>query len=347
MRRGRHFAMAAVAVAAIGVGTPGVAAGKTVRVHPGQDSFYTEAPFGQAFLLQGETLRIYTRPPTSGSTGYHWRIARRPSSRLLRRLSFHTTSDGKYEVLSYRARNVVGQTRLQLRYESPTGREVRNRRVYLRVAVNQRPPRYGCYPAHSVTQTENSQVRIFRIQRTFVWQAGVTRYIEYYGCEFRRNHAFALHYRTQPRPEFASNDDFTYFALNGTKVGFHFFKQCSFVLSCTDAQRFVESQDLHTGRLIRSVEALIFNGGQLGRDLTGLVLSPTGGLGWIEKDPQNDELNYVYKSDAPPARPGGIAKDRTLLDDGTHGYVDWDSLEYANGQVSWKREGVRQYAPLR
>jgi hypothetical protein len=55
----------------------------------------------------------------------------------------------------------------------------------------------------------------------------------------------------------------------------------------------------------------------------------------------------VKPGNAPPARTGGVAHDRTLLDDGTHRYVDRESLEYANGQMSWKREGVRQYAPLR
>src|SRR4051812_7042959 len=324
MDRGRHFAVAVFAVAAFGVGMPGVAAGRTVTVHPGGGNYFAEAPFGEAPLLQGETLRIALRPPSSGSTGYHWRIVRRPSSRLLRRLYFHTSGDGRFEVLAYRARRTVGETRLQLRYESPTGREGRKRRVYLRVAVNAQPPKYGCYPQHSVTQTGNSQVRIFRILRTFVFGGRSFSYVAYYGCELRQNRAFMLHYRTQPRPQFASNDEFTYFALRGTKVGFHFLKQCSIVLSCTDAVRFVESQDLHSGRRIRSVEPIIGpGGGTFGRDITGLVISPAGGLAWIEKDPSDDELNYVYKSDAPPARQGGVAHDRTTLDDGRHGYVDW------------------------
>jgi hypothetical protein len=334
-------------MAALGLSIPGAAMAKTVVVHPQSDNAFYEAPFGEAFLLQGETLRVYVRPPSSGSTGYHWRIAHRPSSSLLRRLPSYVSHDRKYQVIAFKAGYGLGETRLQLRYESPTGREVRNRRTNLRVAVNPRPPHYGCWPAHSVTQTENSRVRIFRILRTFVWRAGVTHYVEYYGCEFRQNRAYALHYRTQPRPEDASEDEFHYFALNGDKVGFQFLKQCSFVRSCTDAQRFIESQDLHTGRRVRSVDPLIFSGGQLGRDISGLVVSPTGGLAWIENEPGNDELNYVYKSDEAPSYPGGVAHQRTLLDDGKHGYVDWDSLEYANGQVSWRRAGVRQYAPLR
>src|SRR4051794_5587478 len=348
MGRGRGIAVAVFAVAALGVGAPGVAAGKIVNVHPGEDRYDGEAPHGEAYLLAGEKLRIFARPASSGSTGYHWRVANRPSARLLRRGSSHVSGDGKYQVISYKARYRVGETRLQLRYESPTGREVRKRRINLRVAVNSRPPKYGCYPAHSVTQTANRQVRIFRILRSFVFEGHFASYVVYYGCEKHSGHAFALHYGTQPRPENASQDAFENFALRGTKIGFYFTKQCSIVRSCTDAVRFVESQDLHSGRRIRSVEPIPGpGGGQFGRDLAGLVVSPTGGLAWIEKEPGNDELNYVYKSDAPPARSGGVAHDRTTLDDGLHGYVDWDSLRYAGGQISWKREGVRQYAPLR
>ena len=348
MGRGRGIAVAVVAAAALGAAAPGVAAAKVVNVHPGEDRFDGEAPHGEAYLLAGEQLRIFARPATSGSTGYHWRIAKRPSTGLLRRVSNHVSGDGKYQVISFRARHRVGQTSLQLRYESPTGREVRKRRVNLRVAVNQPAPRYGCYPAHSVTQTANRQVRIFRILRSFVFEGGTARYVVYYGCEKATGRAFALHYRTQPRPENASVDTIENFTLRGNKVGFYFLKQCSIVRSCTDAVRFVESQDLHTGRRIRSVDPVPGpGGGQFGRDLARLLVSATGGLGWIEKEPGNDELNYVYKSDAPPARSGGVAHDRTTLDDGLHGYVDWDSLRYANGQLSWKREGVRQYAPLR
>jgi len=90
MGRGRHIAMAVFAVAALGAGAPGIAAGKTVTVHPREDRFAGEAPLGEAFLLEGDTLRIAAHPASSGSTGYHWRIARKPSRRLLRLLSIHT-----------------------------------------------------------------------------------------------------------------------------------------------------------------------------------------------------------------------------------------------------------------
>src|SRR4051812_4060746 len=157
MDRGRHFAVAVFAVAAFGVGMPGVAAGRTVTVHPGGGNYFAEAPFGEAPLLQGETLRIALRPPSSGSTGYHWRIARRPSSRLLRRLYFHTSGDGRFEVLAYRARRSIGETRLQLRYESPTGREVRKRRGYPRGAGDAQPPKERCFPPPLGTQTGEPQ----------------------------------------------------------------------------------------------------------------------------------------------------------------------------------------------
>jgi hypothetical protein len=337
--------MAALAVAALGVVAPAAASAKTVTVTPGSNSFYVQAPRGEAYLLKGEKLRIKLRPADSGSTGYHWRVSKVPARRLLRLVSAHRSRTGKFQVFTYRARRRVGETDLQFKYMPPGRHRRAADTVDLSVAVNRHPPKYGCHPKGSETVARNGKVRVFKIQRSVIEFHSRQRYTAYYGCELRKKRAYLLDNFGPDRPDNASQNDYSTFRLRGTKVAYVFRKECPFARDCTDqSYRYVESQSLHTGRMLRSVPVRI---GPAVNGVSDIVLTRSGGLAWIENDAYKQNVNLVIRSDQPPKRRGRIAHDDTILDFGEDGYVAPQSLERDGGDVTWVHAGARRRATLR
>jgi predicted secreted protein len=334
-------AVLAIAIAALGVASPAAGAATVSGSANGK----------AASLLAGESLTIDLKPANSGSSGFHWAVATKPSKKVLRLTSDRPSSDGKQQVFTYRALG-PGTTPLVLRYRAP-GRHGKTVKTFrLGVAVNEQEPQLDCSASgrHAdLTPVANSGTAVvFTLRRTlFAWLGGPFRipYDAYYGCELSQQQAFRL----GGVVDLVDRHDFWNIVLDGSVVGYVHEVGCSFVPGahdCIGTERTVESQDLHTGKLIRRVAVTRTVDGSPG-PVSGLVVSPTGGLGWIEqgRDPEGHAENLVRRSDA-PADPGApFATSAELLD--RSALVDPDSLRYDGADVIWTDDGKAQRAPLR
>jgi hypothetical protein len=309
-------------------------------------------------ITQGELLSIDLRPRDSGSTGYHWRVANKPARSVLRFDSNLLSSFSGRQLLSYRARRTVTpgitQTSLALDYVGP-GRGARIAKTFrLDVFVNESPPKFDCdgYPqgprstvgpqiAGFTTFATSSTSSLFKGQRTVV----VTRkgnprffsYDAYYGCEFAQYRAYGLHNGGERRP---APDRYVNLSLRGNVAAYVYRPTCpfSFEGDCPAREASVEAQDLHTGRLIRSVPVA---GGVNPSTVSGLVVSRAGGVAWLEIG----AVNRVLRSDAPAGGGQAIASDAEVLAAGND--IDPDSLGFDGTDVTWVRGGTPQRAPLR
>lgn len=305
-----------------------------------------------AELLTGGSLTIDLKPGDSGSTGSHWAFARQPSSKLLALRSHRASSDGKHETFVYRAK-AAGFTSLTLQYRPP-GRKARPKKTFrLTVIVNDPEQQLDCdgIPSHAqfTLIARSGTADAFRTRRTiFLWQvdrAIAIPYDAYYGCAFNTQHAYPL----GGLLDRTKGHEFSNIALSGSTVGYVDDETCSIdpQEGCLGSDRFVGSQDLSTGSVIRSVP--VIRGQAAENDpVTGFVLSPSGGLAWIEKyqTPEGGTIYMVRRSDAAPT-PGQPVTTGESIDDGQSGLVDPDSLAFDGSDVFWTRDGHRQHAPLR
>jgi hypothetical protein len=338
----RRIALAALAIGALGLGVPGTASAKTVRPQGG------DVEDSSTFVLKGQTLRVVLRPGGSASTGYHWVLKREGTRPSLRLLSSHASRDGKRQVLRFKARR-AGWTRFEFRY-MPPGRGRRAARfAELNVAANRRVPRYGCHPKGSKTVVANSEVRVFRKRRSiFIPHAISSRTAVYYGCERAQNRAYPLD-RASNSQETVRGNRYSHFRLRGTKVGYFVAQGCTldaYSRGCDGASGRVRSNDLHSGATIRSTAVASSSNGPYPVDVTDLVMSPLGGLAWIEDDTGLD-MAAVLRSDQPPAAGRRTAHDRGPLSRGSEDSFELRSLRFADGFVYWMRGGATFRAPLR
>jgi hypothetical protein len=302
-------------------------------------------------VVSGHTLRVALRAPQAGSTGYHWNVSTFAPGSLLRRTSNRFV--GSNQVFTYRAGR-PGATRLRFRYVPP-GRGARAVKTHdLYVSVNRPAHRIRCYPAGSRTVISNGRVRVFTIRRSVlvaINSRDVFHYNAYYGCGFRRDRAHPLDNSGALGFGWSSSDNvgdnfYSRVTLNGDVAGYLFRKDCPFGQpsgGCADIlPQAIVSQNLVTGRVIRRVYPA---GAPFNFDINGFVLSARGGFAWLEFE--GHDINSVHRSDR-PARPGRrVAHENQVLDDGTHGFVDPDSL-YAEGNgFRWKNRGIRRHASLR
>jgi predicted secreted protein len=94
-----------LAIAALGVVASGASAKSVDQSSNGK----------KVSVDRGESLRIKLKPADSGSSGYHWRVAKAPGSIL--RLVSDKTKSGR-QVFTYKARK-TGSTSLKLQYVPP------------------------------------------------------------------------------------------------------------------------------------------------------------------------------------------------------------------------------------
>jgi predicted secreted protein len=323
-----------------------------VAVVPAAANAATVWPYqngGHADVKIGDSLTINLKPGNSGSTGYHWQFTRKPSGKILRLTSNHAASGGRRQVLRYNVRG-AGITSLKLRYRPPgKGKSVKTFR--LAVLANEQEPSLDCggsplYARSSLVARSGTAV-VFKLRRTlYFWDSRPERadYDVYYGCELSQDHAFPLGGATdRTRPH-----EFSNVTLRGNVVAYAHDVRCPFDdrAGCPDHPASVESQDLHTGHLIRSVDLGIDNRGA-NDTIAGLVESPSGGIAWIERGagPEGPTSTIVYRSDAAAASGEPYAHDATLLDGPDDG-VDPDSLMFDGTHLIWTRDGTQQEAPL-
>jgi hypothetical protein len=328
--------MFAITVVVTGIGASGADA-NTV----GQGASGSEVP-----LVTGQSLTIKLAPANSGSTGYHWRVARKPARSVLRLTS--SRSNGTQQVFTYKARR-SGVTSLKLQYEPPARHARAVKTFRLTTVVNAPEPIFDCNASgarESSTVATSGLARVFKVRRTAFVSAGGTPlrvgYDAYYGCvsgnAFRLGNLVSL---TNPI-------DFWNVTLRGALVAFVYRPRCPFNgQGCEGFTPYVVTQDLRTGKVIRAVAVGACGPGCDNR-VTGLVISATGGLAWIEQSPFGGVVhNQVRRSDA-PAKPGeAFATDDEFLDLDDNGVVDPDSLEPDGTEVTWMRGGTLQRAPLR
>jgi predicted secreted protein len=346
MDRGRltaSFALAACIV--LGVGASSASAKTVVGDETGSI----------VSLTTGETLLIKLKPPNSASSGYHWRVANKPKASVLRLKSNRTSRDGSQQWFTYVARGVGGGT-LKLQYVPPS-RGGRARKTFnILVLVNEPAPKLGCVQAGSgfaSVVAQSGLAQVFTVRRRVAHRYGpgarTTSYDAWYGCEFSQHRAYQLH--DSPSPEDIGRDEFANVTVRGTKVGFVVQDGCPFGPdsdgACPDrAVPLVESQDLHTGAVIRSIG--IYAGPSPLNTVTGLVMSATGGLAWIEKQYEVEVPARVLRSDDVPPRTSELGfQEPDVLDTGDNGEIDLDSLGFDGTDVTWVRDGKRQRAPLR
>lgn len=306
-----------------------------------------------ASVLAGESLTITLKPGDSGSSGFHWRVAGKPAKKVLRLTSHHATNGGAQEIFDYKALQ-PGATSLKLQYLGPARHAKPVKTFRLTVLINEPEPQLDCGAtgryADSSPVARSGTAVVFKLRRTaFLSEFGKPvkqSYDAYYGCALSVNRAFRLGGivdLTQPH-------DFWNVELHGTAVGFVQGGRCQFDGNngCNPARRTVESQDLRTGNVIRVVGVgHLFPSPDETDPVSGLVVSATGGLAWIEqsRDDMGQVDNEVLRSDAPAQTGNTVATDSTRLDGGK--LVDPDSLEQDGNYAVWARDGARQSAPLR
>jgi predicted secreted protein len=299
-------------------------------------------------LIRGQTLTIKLRPADSGSTGFHWRVAKRPARSVLRLKSDRTTSGGQ-QVFIYRARG-AGGTILKLQYVGPARHARALKTFRLTAIVNTPEPKYDCNASgasESSTVARSGLARVFKVRRTAFIEQGDrparVGYDAYYGCELSQDRAVRLGNIV----DLVNPHRFWNVTLRGAVVGFVHQQGCPFNGNgCETIPPEVASQDLHTGRVIRAVVVGSCGPG-CDNPVTGLVLSATGGLAWIEHTGLASPASNVVRRSDLPAQPGqAFATDVVVLDNGDQGLVDPDSLEPDSTEVTWLRAGTLQRAPL-
>jgi hypothetical protein len=319
---------------------------------------YLQSQNGQGSTIEvGETLQISLKPSNSGSSGYHWRVAKKPKGSVLRLLSNRTASGPARQVFTYRARG-AGLTSLKLEYVAP-GRGGRVTKTFRqKVLVNKPMPRLDCTGSNRrislIAQTGSA--RVFKVRRTvrvLARAAGgrVVRqsYDVFLGCAFAEGRTHELGGYTAAGPDAAENTAFNV-TLRGTVVGYVFDKGCPFEVqansTCTsEPGTHVAAHDLNGGKLIRAIDVDLFAADAF-NDVSGLVVSAAGGLAWTEVSHAGAKPSTaVLRSDA-PAKPGQtVANDRETIASGAD--VDADSLYFDGTNVSWSQGGSVQRAPLR
>jgi hypothetical protein len=338
-----------VAVAALSAGVlvsvPGAASAKTVAPQGGQGN-------DSAYVTKGGTLRVVLRPADSGSSGYHWGYSARhvTTGKPLRFESAHSARDGKRQVLRFKAR-VTGIEHLTFRY-LPPGKGGRAAKVAsLDVAVNKPAPRLGCKPAGSKTVASSRKARIFKVHRSiFTPHAEPGDSDVLYGCERGRKRAYPLNPSSE-NAETATKDAYSHATVLGTKVGFVVGVGCRFdiVDSCGNSHGRARSVDLHTGRMLRSAQITTATTSQpaaFPADVTDFVMSPRGGLAWIEHD-NHSKTAAVYKSDQAATGGRRIALGRERLASGNADSFGLHSLRRSGGFVYWLRGDAEFKAALR
>jgi predicted secreted protein len=349
MNRARRTAVFAVASILIGVGAPAAASAKTV----GNGANGTDVA-----VTSGRSLTINLTPGDSASTGYHWRVAKKPAASVLKLQGIGTT--GALQVFSYKALK-ARTTSLKLQYVSP-GRHARVAKTFrLRVFVAQRTPHPGCFGGQFVAQ--NSVAHVFFIRRNVVTRneddGKLSRHSfdEYYGCVVSKDRAYRLDNGdlSGNSTTGAAPNGYTNVTLKGTLVGYVFSKACPFSrqnLRCGDgfAPR-IDVQDLATGKLIRSVEQVNVKPVTAENLIAGFVMSRSGDIAWIELDYEVNTPsvlnNRVYRSDLPAKSGEAFAADHDEIDADPQHQVDAESLELDGNEVTWMRAGKLQRAPLR
>lgn len=308
------------------------------------------------YLFKGQTLTVAVNRADSGSTGYHWRVASKGTSAVLKLKSSRPSPSGKSQVLTFTAR-AVGYTHLRLAYVPPGRHRKAARKFDDQVVVNKPEPKVHCYDFNeSKTVASNSAVRVFTVRRTMLaYLGGKTAsregYDAFYGCEFAADRAFQL------SGAYARDQVFN-ISLNGSKVGFALVPACPITAggNCSgqDATT-VQSVDLHTGELVRYVQVSGCGADPTGQgdpprpecynQVTGLFVSPTGGLAWIEA--YDGKPSYVHRSDR-PAEPGQrYARDNDIVGLDEPGTLDPNSLRYDGSEIRYLRDGREYRAPLR
>lgn len=341
-KQGRIAALAAVSALTI----TGFAASTASAATVGPDS-NGEA----ASLVAGDSLTIDLKPASSASSGFHWRVATKPAKKLLRLASNHASSDGKQQVFTYKSL-APGATAVKLQYVGP-GRKARAKKTFrLAVLVNEQEPQLDCdasgrHADYSLL-ARSGQAVVFTLRRSLlVWKGKPVRigYDAYYGCDLANQRAFRL----GSVVDLVNRHQFWNVALRGDVVGFVDENDCSFTgePNCISIERSVESQDLRTGAVIRSVPVgLSLNGTP--NAVPGLVVSPSGGVAWIEQGPGPDGPSVVVRRSDLTAQSGqAVATDSTTLDDQENGSIDPSSLLFDGADAIWTRDGQQQRAPLR
>lgn len=317
---------------------------------------YSGSGYGST-LDVGQTLQIDLRPANSGSSGYHWRYAKRPKSSVLQPLSNHAVK-GVGQRFTFRAAG-AGVTSFKLQYVSP-GRRHRVAKTYRHSAVvNKLPAQLDCFgqPGPATTLVaQNSVARVFSVTRTirvfdFVSKRVKRRsYKAFLGCADVDGRAHELGgppegsgYGSAAAPAEAYD-----VALRGTIAGYAFHRSCSLAIQAAGVCAFppaslVVAQDLNGGRLIR-VESVGTSGPDDENRVTGLVVSGTGGLAWTELGHEDQtNVGIVLRSDEQPDEPGPF--DITRLDSGPD--VDPNVLYFDGTNVFWQTGGKTQHARLR
>lgn len=351
MTKARLWAAVALAIGVAGTGATSASASTVPQaVNP-----------GVVLLTKGQPLTVRVSPANSGSTGYHWRVASKKSRKVLRLRSSRPNAAGTRQVLRFTARR-VGFTRLRLQYVSPGRPRKVAKRSAANVLVNPAPLELDCDGFTGETILRNNSARLFSVHRTALVYRRVTAstgkvvrvgYDAYFACEFAANKAIAL------SSGLPAHDEFYNPVLSRSVLGYVARPACPLQFvneGCIGAEpNRVESIDLHTGKLIRSVRV-----GHCGdtpdrpgnpdcsNNVTGLVMSPAGGLAWIEFTSDfGGAPPFVHRSDRPPAAPGeSFASDNDTLGEDDPGLVDPDSLRYDGNEISYVRDGKVERAPL-
>jgi predicted secreted protein len=348
MKKARRTALYAFAIMVVGLAVPLAASAKTV----GNGANGTDVA-----VTQGSSLTIQLAPADSGSTGYHWRVAKNPAASVLALQA--QVSAGGHELFTYKARS-ARTTSLKLQYVSP-GRRARVAKTFrLRVFVAQRAPKPGCFDGEIVAS--DSVARVFFITRNVVVKHAddgtLARhsYHEYYGCVFSKDRAFRLDTGDLSGGSFTgpAANRYRNVTLNGTLAGYVLLEDCPFSMEntrCGDgiAPR-IDVQDLSTGGLVRSVEQVNVKQVTAEDLIAGFVMSRSGDLAWIEQAYFNDPnviFNEVYRSDLPTASGQSFATDHDRLDADEQHQVDPESLALDGNDVTWLRGGDLQRVPLR
>jgi hypothetical protein len=347
MIRARRTAVFAVASIVIGAGAPAAATAKTVG----------NGANGKAVAVtQGKSLVIKLTPADSGSSGFHWRVATKPAASVLKLRA--NVSSGARQVFTYKALN-PRTTSLALQYVSP-GRRARVAKTFrLKVFVAEGPLRTdGCTILNhdgrlialdstaSVEQVTRSVVRRDAGQLTRFF------YDAYYGCDTGKQHVYQLDDgRLSHTVTGTGSDLYLNVTLRGSIVGYVFSKGCPFAVSdgCEGFPPRIESQDLATGKLIRSVRQQTSDQVPGADDIAGFVMTRSGDLAWVEQvfDQAKVVSRPVYRSDLPATSGQAFATDVDQLDADQQNQVDPDSLELDGTDVTWMRGGTLQRAPLR
>jgi hypothetical protein len=299
----------------------------------------------------GETLKFSLKPADSGSTGFHWRVAKRPRGSVAILSSNRTV--GNRQVLTYRARG-AGVTSLKLQYVSP-GRDRRVKRTFRHTVVVNRPVRQQSCDAVSPSSllAQSATARVFKVRRAIrVFAPGargnVVRhsYDVFLGCadggQTQQLGAFGFE-----GPEAGANEVYNV-TLRGAVVAYVFVPGCPFEIieetgHCTAeaGPPVVAAQDLKAGTPIRASYVDSYAADAY-YTVAGLVVSPAGGLAWIETV---NGRSLVRRSDGPAAPGVAFSDQNEVLDEGDD--INPDSLYFDGSDLQWLKAGKKQRAPLR